>query len=127
SAALETLSFVLGMLRTSFQWLAGRVYPSPGAGKLATVAAAATLLGLALSGCGGGKKPQQPPPPQRVRGAGYSFEAPAGWLVQRTTFVLHARREYELTCRFPAAARDRPLNGACARLLASFRLTAPPA
>src|SRR6478752_6791425 len=27
SAALETLSFVLGMLRTSFRWLAGRVYP----------------------------------------------------------------------------------------------------
>src|SRR5438034_8405156 len=79
SAALETLSFVLGMLRTSFRWLAGRVYPSPGAGKLATIAAAAALLGLPLAGCGGTEKRTPAPPAQRVRGAGYSFEAPAGW------------------------------------------------
>src|SRR3954464_3892859 len=76
SAALETLSFVLGMLRTSFRWLEGRVYPSSEAGKLAIVGTAAGLLALSLAGCGGGKKAEPPPAPQRVRGLGYSFEAP---------------------------------------------------
>ena len=48
-------------------------------------------------------------------------------LVQRTTFVLRGLREYQLTCRFAAADRERPLDGACARFLETFRLAAPPA
>src|SRR4051794_37754596 len=84
SAALETLSFVLGMLRTSFGWLAGRVCPWSGGSKLATAAATA-LLGVALAGCGGGGETTTapPPPPQRVAGAGYSFQAPGGWRITR--------------------------------------------
>jgi hypothetical protein len=47
-------------------------------------------------------------------------------LAQRITFVLRGRREYMLTCRYAARQRE-PLKGACARFLAGFRLTSPPA
>src|SRR3954468_10620768 len=85
SAALEPLSFVLGMLRTSFRWLAGRVYPRAGGGKRASAAAAALLLAVALAGCGGEQKGPAPPRPQTVRGTGFSFAGPAAWHAKRAT------------------------------------------
>ena len=83
SAALETLSFVLGMRRSSFRWLAGRVYPCPGAGKL-TAVALAIVVAAALAGCGGGQK-KSPPRYRAVAGSGVGFDAPAAWAVHRAT------------------------------------------
>ena len=54
-----------------------------------------------------------------------AYDLRAGDVLQRLAYVLRGHDEYLLTCQY-ARGRDDPA-GACARLLASFRLTAPPA
>ena len=55
----------------------------------------------------------------RVYEIGYRREGAR--LVDRVTFVLVGRREYQLTCRIDAAEPE-PGEEACAELLRSFRL-----
>jgi hypothetical protein len=49
-----------------------------------------------------------------------SYSVDFGGKVEEITFVLNGQREYELLCRRAAGADDAP----CARLLASFALSA---
>ncbi len=54
----------------------------------------------------------------RARRYDISFESGGAKLVERITFVLEGRREYQLLCRYPAGGDA----GACAALGSSFRL-----
>jgi hypothetical protein len=67
----------LAIRRTSFPWVPGRFVPRGNPCKLALLTAV-----VATTGCGGGEK--QAEPAHVVRGAGYRFEAPAGWAIARS-------------------------------------------
>ena len=73
----------------------------------------ATLALLALAGCGsGGGTDETAPALRRVRGDGYSFDAPATWRVVRRQRSLEARRpggvELVRVTVFPLARPFRP-------------------
>jgi len=67
----------LAIRRTSFPWVPGRFLPCGNPCKLLALCTV-----VAITGCGGGGKEQQAA--QVVRGAGYRFEAPAGWTIVRS-------------------------------------------
>jgi hypothetical protein len=89
-------------------------FPSACGGKQALgVAATLSLLALALAGCGsGGGSDAAPTELRRVRGDGYSFDAPAAWRVVRRHRSLEARRpdgvELVRVTVFPLARPFRP-------------------
>lgn len=58
---------------------------------------------------------------RRARAYEIGYRREGARLVDRVTFVLVGRREYQLTCRIAAAAPE-PGEEACAELLRSFRL-----
>ncbi len=51
-----------------------------------------------------------------------SFRRGGKELVERITFVLDGRREYQLLCRYPAGGAPGEADRACAALARSFRL-----
>jgi hypothetical protein len=100
------------MLRLSFRSLAPCTFPGAGGGKQ-TLACTLALLVVALAGCGGHDTSSSPAPElRRVRGDGYSFEAPAAWRVVRGPRTLEARRadgvELVRVTVFPLARPFRP-------------------
>ncbi|MDX6475648.1 MAG: hypothetical protein QOH95_1159 [Gaiellaceae bacterium] len=58
--------------------------------------ATAILTGFGCTGCGGSSKPQASADWQTVRGPGFSFQAPAGWKLERAKNRLSATRDTEL-------------------------------
>jgi hypothetical protein len=64
------------------------------------------LASLILAGCGGSSAPKA----QVVSGPGFSFEAPAGWTVQRTSRQASATNDSELVrvATFPLLKPYRP-------------------
>jgi hypothetical protein len=98
------------MLGPSFRSFWGRrlLVPGTGYGKRACVLAAAALL---VGGCGssGGAKPVAR---KVVQGAGYTFEAPAEWAVQRSLRTVQATPregpEIVSVSVFPLRRRYRP-------------------
>jgi hypothetical protein len=77
------------------------------------VAAAVALLAALLAGCGSGGSKTPAPELRRVRGDGYSFDAPAAWRVVRGQRTVEARRsdrsvELVRVTVFPLARPFRP-------------------
>src|SRR5262249_31551269 len=70
------------MVGTSFRSCSPRVYPWRGGQKLFIPVVAAVLVALGGGG-GGGKKSVETPTGQTVRGNGFRFLAPLGWIVTR--------------------------------------------
>src|ERR671930_2713672 len=76
-----TLSFVLVMLRVSFQWLPSASFPSLRGRKPVLVGLAAAVI--VLAGCGGGGHKATVSDVKTVVGGGYRFSAPSSWSVYR--------------------------------------------
>lgn len=96
------------MLRSSFRSLARPLLPGKGAHKQTILA----LLALLVSGCGGGGRaaPTTTTVAARIDGAGFRFEAPAGWEVKRTQRSVSAASGPDLVSVtvFPLARPYRP-------------------
>ena len=63
---------------------------------LAAIVAGFGSAGVVGAGCGGSSTPRAPREWQTVRGAGFSFDAPAGWKVARAKNRVSATRGAEL-------------------------------
>jgi hypothetical protein len=102
------------MLRSSFPSLAPCSFPSACGGKQALVTAVLALVAaIAVGGCGsGGGSQTSATELRRVRGDGYSFDAPAAWRVVRRQGTLEARGpegvELVRVTVFPLARPFRP-------------------
>jgi hypothetical protein len=82
------------MLAKSFRLVAPRLIPRPSRCKQA-LCLAALVLGIgSVAGCGGSSAPKAQS--QVVTGAGYRFEAPAGWKVTRSPQRVSVEQDSEL-------------------------------
>src|SRR5256885_16354014 len=91
------------MPHRSFRWFACRLVPVPNPRKRAAVGLA--LLLAAGCGGGGGKAKERV-----VRGEGFTFAAPLGWMVDRRGGVIQVKNGTDLVSvtRYPMLRRFRP-------------------
>jgi hypothetical protein len=97
------LSFVFAMIARSFRFVA----PRSAHRRPAVVAALSVTLAIIVAGCGGSAKRQSQP----VKGSGFRFSAPAGWIVTRSLTAVTATKgdQFVSVSTFPLAKTYSPV------------------
>jgi hypothetical protein len=94
------------MIARSFRFVAPRLSPRSAYRSPAVVAALSVTVAIIVAGCGSSAKQQS----QLIRGKGFQFSAPAGWIVTRSLTGITATKgdQFVRVSTFPLARSYSP-------------------